>query len=194
MTATHTVTPRDHILRASGALFRQRGYRNTSMADLAAATGLTKGAFYHHFSDKAAVMEAVLAEALAWSERVLAEAALPDDGDPLSVAALTSRMDVISAALRKLLGPASGGCLIGNTVLEMADVDGRFEPTLKAFFDVWIGALAALATAAGRADGDSFARRTIAEFEGGILLDRLYGGDAHFEAAIEGFRQNLLAQ
>ncbi len=44
------------ILREAAALFRRRGYRATSMADLAEAVGITKSSLYHHFPSKDALL------------------------------------------------------------------------------------------------------------------------------------------
>ncbi len=44
------------ILREAAALFRRRGYRATSMADLAHAVGITKSSLYHHFPSKDALL------------------------------------------------------------------------------------------------------------------------------------------
>ncbi len=43
---------RDAIVEASIELFARRGYHGTSVAQIAKATGLTKGALYWHFKDK----------------------------------------------------------------------------------------------------------------------------------------------
>ncbi|KGE71618.1 TetR/AcrR family transcriptional regulator [Spirochaeta lutea] len=43
---------RERILAISLKLFMKMGYRGTSLADICKATGLTKGALYHHFSGK----------------------------------------------------------------------------------------------------------------------------------------------
>jgi AcrR family transcriptional regulator len=46
---------RSHILDVAGELFAERGYDATSVADICARAGVTKGAFYHHFESKQAV-------------------------------------------------------------------------------------------------------------------------------------------
>ncbi len=46
---------RSHILDVAGELFAERGYASTSVADICARAGVTKGAFYHHFESKQAV-------------------------------------------------------------------------------------------------------------------------------------------
>jgi TetR/AcrR family transcriptional repressor of nem operon len=48
------------LLQAAGRLFRERGFEKVSIADIAAAAGLTHGAFYTHFASK----EALCAEAI----------------------------------------------------------------------------------------------------------------------------------
>lgn len=44
---------KDRILAAALALFGERGYAATSVDDIAARAGLTKGALYYYFTDKA---------------------------------------------------------------------------------------------------------------------------------------------
>lgn len=49
------------LLRAAERLFGDRGYEATSLDDIAARAGVTKGALYHHFPEgKAALFEAVV--------------------------------------------------------------------------------------------------------------------------------------
>ncbi|MBX3530929.1 MAG: TetR/AcrR family transcriptional regulator [Rhizobiaceae bacterium] len=50
------------ILAAARKLFFSRGYETTSVNDIIEATGLSKGAFYHHFDSKEALLEALAVE------------------------------------------------------------------------------------------------------------------------------------
>lgn len=43
---------KDKIVETAFGVFMLRGYNGTSMAELVSATGLSKGAFYHHFDSK----------------------------------------------------------------------------------------------------------------------------------------------
>lgn len=55
-------TRRD-LVDAGRALFVEKGYFNTSIGDLVAMSGVgTRGAFYHHFKDKAELFRAVFEE------------------------------------------------------------------------------------------------------------------------------------
>ena len=52
---------KERILLASLELFAQYGYNAASVSRIAEAVGLTKGALYRHFEDKAAILRAILA-------------------------------------------------------------------------------------------------------------------------------------
>jgi len=58
--ATADVGTGERIRRAAAALFREKGFNGTSMADLAAAVGITKSSLYHHFSSKQALLLEIL--------------------------------------------------------------------------------------------------------------------------------------
>ncbi|MDX3225005.1 TetR/AcrR family transcriptional regulator [Streptomyces sp. ME19-01-6] len=53
---------RNAIVEAASDLFSRSGYAKTSLDDIADHARVTKGAIYHHFTNKQAVFEAVLAE------------------------------------------------------------------------------------------------------------------------------------
>ena len=55
MTQQRGEETRSHILDIAGELFAERGYDATSVADICARAGVTKGAFYHHFASKQSV-------------------------------------------------------------------------------------------------------------------------------------------
>jgi AcrR family transcriptional regulator len=51
---------KDQIVEAARQLIVQSGYRNVSMAEIAEAVGITAGALYRHFSNKAVLLGAVI--------------------------------------------------------------------------------------------------------------------------------------
>ncbi len=57
--AERTESTRAALIAAGRALFAERGFAATSIEELAAASGMTRGALYHHFRDKRALFEAV---------------------------------------------------------------------------------------------------------------------------------------
>ena len=66
------------ILDATAELISKLGYNKTTVADIAAAAGISKGAIYLHFKSKEEVLEALLIESvynysIAWFEAVEAD-------------------------------------------------------------------------------------------------------------------------
>ena len=87
------------ILDAAVTLFADKGYDATGVAEICAAAGVSKGAFYHHFPSKHAVFLAILEDWLAaldiQMEQKLTEAEdIP--GGLIEMASLTN--DIFSAA------------------------------------------------------------------------------------------------
>ena len=60
--ARHNARIRARILGAAGAAFRASGYAGARIDDIMAAAGLTRGAFYAHFTSKSALWTAVFEE------------------------------------------------------------------------------------------------------------------------------------
>lgn len=63
---------RDRLVATARGLFGERGYENTSIEAILEATGIARGALYHHFASKEAVFDAVLDDLVA---EIAAEAA-----------------------------------------------------------------------------------------------------------------------
>jgi AcrR family transcriptional regulator len=61
--AQQVAQTRDSLIRAGRELFGQKGFRQTSVEDLARAARVTTGALYHHFPTKTALFEAVFEHA-----------------------------------------------------------------------------------------------------------------------------------
>ena len=71
---------RRQLIDAGRSLFATRGFFNTSIGDLVAASGVgTRGAFYHHFADKTELFRAVFEEIE--SDLTLRSIAQPPSGD-----------------------------------------------------------------------------------------------------------------
>lgn len=75
----HPDIRREELLDCAQALFLARGYENASLNEVIAASGLSKGAFYHYFASKAALLEA-LAGRMAQRSLALGRSVLEDPG------------------------------------------------------------------------------------------------------------------
>lgn len=117
---------KERILLASLELFARYGYDAASVSRIAEAVGLTKGALYRHFEDKAAILRAILARMEADDAAFAGRFALPTGEAPDSSVerapsdgTLDSSME--RAAQGKTLAPSVETTKIAARV-------GRFEP------------------------------------------------------------------
>ena len=103
---------RDTFVEAAQRLIQTRGYEQLSIADLLVETGASKGAFYHYFDSKEALLEAVI-------ERIT-DAALA------AVSPITGATDC--TAIEKLVGLFSG----------IAGWKNARKELMLAILDVWL--------------------------------------------------------
>jgi len=55
-----TLTRRDELLAIAARLFAQRGFKNTTVRDIADAAGILSGSLYHHFDSKESMVDEIL--------------------------------------------------------------------------------------------------------------------------------------
>jgi TetR/AcrR family transcriptional regulator, transcriptional repressor for nem operon len=108
-------TTKDNILNAALTAIRMKGYSATSVDDLCAAAGVTKGAFFHHFESKEALG---VAAAQHWSKVTsgfFAQAPYHRHDDPLErvLAYIAFRRDILQGELPEFT------CLVGTMAQEI---------------------------------------------------------------------------
>jgi TetR/AcrR family transcriptional repressor of nem operon len=165
---------RKRLLDASLAMIRERGFAATSVDQLCARAGVTKGAFFHHFKSK---QELGVVAAQHWSEvtgALFAQAPYHDQADPLE------RVLAYIAFRRALLrgAPPEFSCVVGTMVQEAhashpaireacaESIFGHAE-TLEADIDA---ALAQRGIDQGEISAASLAAHTQAVLQGAFIL------------------------
>ena len=94
---------REQLLDAAEQVFRRRGIARSSLAEVAAAAGVTRGAVYWHFRDKADLCAAMCERALLPMETMMSDAGSATHDDPLG----TLRSLAIVALTRLACDPHS---------------------------------------------------------------------------------------
>jgi AcrR family transcriptional regulator len=179
-------TTKEEIIWKSLQLFRKQGYYRTSMADLATATGLTKGVFYHHFSSKEELMKTALQTMIQWfDDRVFSVAYQPQLSPQ-------ERLEKMTETAYKAFTNELGGCLVANTVLETAHVEDTFLDKLKLFFQLWEKAIAKVFEEKYAPQVlPEIAQQIIADIEGSIILMQLHKNPLYLQKALYRTKQLL---
>src|ERR1700710_2489613 len=60
MSETRASTRREELLAIAAELFAERGFKNTTVRDIADAAGILSGSLYHHFDSKEAMVDELL--------------------------------------------------------------------------------------------------------------------------------------
>ena len=114
---------RAELLGLIVAVFNERGYEAASMADLAAATGLTKSSFYHHFTSKEEILQMAVDRALD------ALAAALDESTSLPGTAVDRLADAIRRTTEILIDELPFVTVLlrvrGNTAVERQTLERR---------------------------------------------------------------------
>jgi TetR/AcrR family transcriptional repressor of nem operon len=132
---------RQKLLHAAFDEIYRRGFQAASLETILDQAGLTKGALYHHFPDKAALGHAVVDDVVTGLllERWLG-VLQRQQGDPIT--ALQGMLEERSTALTS--HEVELGCPLNNLAQEMAPVDEKFRRRIDAAFERWIAGFARL--------------------------------------------------
>ena len=129
---------RDKLLKAAFEEIYRRGFQSTSLDTILAKAGVTKGALYHYFPDKASLGYAVVEEVV---KGLLLErwgALAPSSGDPVTALQEILRTRAASLTPREV----ELGCPLHNLAQEMSPLDEQFRRRVEATFDIWIQSVA----------------------------------------------------
>ena len=183
-------TTRDRILDEATRLFHTRGFKGTSIGDLLSAAGVTKGSLYFHFAGKHDLGLRVLTRA---RERFLTFIRESLAGD--TPRERLHRFFDAAVSTHNRTGFV-GGCLWGNTALEMSDTDPDYVSVVSGVFDEWTRLIAEV-VAEGQERGefrndipaDLLASNIVAALEGGIMQSRLKKTREPMENCIESLKR-----
>ncbi len=182
---------REALLDAAIDVVRSQGLHATTVDDLCTAAGVTKGAFFHHFSTKD---DLAVAAAEHWSTttgRRFAEAAYHEYADPVDrvLGYLDFRATLIQG------DPARFSCLVGTMVQEAFGTSSEIrDACARSIFDhaaTLEADLAEALAAAGRdpREASGLARHSQAVLQGGFVLAKAAGEPGPALEAIRNLRR-----
>lgn len=172
-------TARQKLLEAAFSVIRAKGYAATTVDELCAAAGVTKGAFFHHFKTKD---DLAVAAAEFWSEATgafFAAAPYHQHTDPLHrvLGYLDFRKAILTGDVKDFT------CLVGTMVQETYDTAPAIRAACEASISGHAAKLEADIAAAMKAHGleadwtpASLALHTQAVLQGAFILAKAKGG------------------
>lgn len=177
---------RSRIVEAAADLMFRHGVSRTSTEDVLTGAGVSNSQLYHYFTDKSALVRAVITYQ---TEQVLAgQQPLLSTLD--SFEALAAWRDLIVEGQR--LRGCIGGCPLGSLASELADTDEQTRAALVDGFTRWDTGIRDGLRAMHRrgelrtdADPDTLALGTLAAVQGGLLLTQTLRDTAPLEAALD---------
>lgn len=182
-----TINARERLLEAARDVIRTKGYSATSVDDLCAAAGVTKGAFFHHFKSKEAIG---VAAADYWSETTaafFASAPYHHHADPLDrfIGYIELRKELLDGEI------AAFTCLVGTMVQETYETAPAIRDACNASIRGHAETLVADIEAAMRMRGvtgisaESLAFHTQAVIQGAFILAKAQGNNRIAEETVD---------
>jgi TetR/AcrR family transcriptional regulator, transcriptional repressor for nem operon len=187
-------TARTKLLDAAVSVIRAKGYAATTVDDLCAAAGVTKGAFFHHFETKD---DLAIAAAEHWSTTtgaLFANAPYHRHADPLArvLGYLDFRRELLRGEVREFT------CLVGTMLQEAFDSAPAIRAACNATITAHAATLEADIAEAMAARGvastwtaESLALHTQAVLQGAFILAKAKGGAAVAAGSIDHLRRYI---
>ena len=185
---------RRKLLDAALRLVREQGYSSTSVDELCAHAGVTKGAFFHHFKSKDALAVAAAEHWSAMTGAFFATAPYHDHEDPLD--RILGYVDLRRALVRGEL--AEFTCLVGTMVQEAYAVHPDIREACAASICGHAATLEADIAAAMKRyrvratwTAESLALHTQAVVQGAFILAKAKGDPKLATASIDHLRRYI---
>jgi TetR/AcrR family transcriptional regulator, transcriptional repressor for nem operon len=184
---------RQKLLERAFEEIHRNGFRAASLDSILADAGVTKGALYHHFDNKAELGYAVVEEVVRpWMEerwRAVIEAENPID------AAITTVRERLKARSDVAL---TFGCPFNNLCQEMSPIDEGFRQRLNAILNEWRDATTAAlrrgqknGTVCADVDAGAAAAFVISSIEGCVGMAKASQSKDFLEAGFRGLIEYL---
>lgn len=186
-------TVRDRLVEAARETMLSKGYSASSVDDICASAGASKGSFYHHFDSKEALALAVLDDYYTQGLGRLLDGDFTDEEDPRErLLAFLRHATEISEELW------AEGCLLGSFALDLGSaspgarrgVAGMFDglaSTLDGLFHAAMEAAGRTPGTDGSPTGRDLSEHFLAVIEGSIVLAKAHDDTSRIPSGLEDF-------
>jgi TetR/AcrR family transcriptional repressor of nem operon len=175
---------RARIVDAAVELMARRGVTETSVEEVKKAAGVSSSQLYHYFTDKSALVEAVVDR----QAQMIVEA--QEQAGPGTLEGLRAWRDGLVAHARDVNG--AGGCPLGHLAGQLVETDENARLRLAEGFRQWAAVLRhafhRLHQTGGLAPGvdpDRLGDALLATLQGGLLLSQVQRDPEHLETGID---------
>lgn len=180
-------TNKEEILAKAYEVFKNKGYHQTKLSDLADACGLEKPHFYYYFKNKKQLMKEVLRFAGEKMDEWVFDKAFNEAFSP------EQRIRKMTDNLVKIHISHFDGCIMGNTVLEAANTEPDLMDGVSTYFQKFVEAFQYIyEKVATPEEAKNYANAALKEIQGSIILMRLYKDTAYLREAADNIVNRLV--
>lgn len=169
------VSTRDRIVAASFELFLKHGFDGTGLSQILSETGLSKGAFYHHFPTKEALYREVIA-------KFFLEPVRQFDFEGFETQRLRDSRDILAGAYVQLPGAvAAAGIDMARYFALFFEAFSRlddFRAEMRSYYQTLLKSLARRAYDQYEVDpktAETHALNVMSALEGRLFLNAVFG-------------------
>jgi TetR/AcrR family transcriptional repressor of nem operon len=176
------------IIEKTATLFNTKGYTSTSLSDITAATGLTKGSIYGNFENKDDVALQAYKHNSGWLGKNMARSL--GEESPDTVGKLKAFVSFYRKNWKTVF--ENGGCPLLNAATEADDTFPDLKKQVTKSFEEWISKISKVISDGQQkgeidkdADAEEYASLFIMLIEGGILLSKTTGDHKFLNRALD---------
>lgn len=167
---------RQNIIAQAAAVFNQKGFSGSSMAELCEVTGIQKGGLYRHFASK----DELALEAFDYAAGIAREARFITREE---AAALTP-LEQLKMTLQRFVEPSRelvpGGCPVFNAAVDSDDAHPALRASVEQVLSDWLRRVADTVRASQQVgelppsvNPEHVALRIVSSLEGALVISRI---------------------
>lgn len=177
---------RNLIIEKADALFYEGGFEVTSFADIAAAVGISRGNFYHHFKSKDDILDAVIVHRMERTRAMLDDWQVEGAGPRERI---LSFIHMLIANRAKIM---AFGCPVGTLCSELAKLDHSAQSRATEILGLFRDWLAGQFHALGAGDrAEALSLHLLAWSQGVAVMATAFQDEAFIRSEVVGIERWL---